>query len=46
MIQATTWKDAKLVGFLHNHVAEDMADHTAERGLPPTKRKTRFQVMR
>ena len=38
-VQATVWKDKKLVGFLHNHLVADTEDHTVERWLPRKKRK-------
>jgi hypothetical protein len=38
-IQATVWKDKKLVGFLHNHLVEDMEGHTVERWLPWKKKR-------
>ena len=38
-VQAKAWKDKKLVGFLHNHLAEDTSDHTAKQWLPRKKWK-------
>ena len=38
-VQATVWKDKKLVGFLHNHLVEDTSDHTVQRWSPRKKRK-------
>ena len=33
-VQATVWKDKKLVGFLHYHLVEDTEGHTVERWSP------------
>jgi hypothetical protein len=38
-VQATVWKDKKLVGFLHNHLVDDTEDHTVERWSPTKKRR-------
>jgi hypothetical protein len=39
MVQATVWKDKKLVGFLHNHLVADTEDHTVERWSPRKKKR-------
>jgi hypothetical protein len=36
-VQATVWKDKKLVGFLHNHLVKDTTDHTVRRWLKEKK---------
>ena len=38
-VQATVWKDKKLVGFLHNHLVADTEDHTVDRRSPRKKRR-------
>jgi hypothetical protein len=38
-VQATVWKDKKLVGFLHNHLVADTEGHTVERWSPTKKRR-------
>jgi hypothetical protein len=38
-VQATVWKDKKLVGFLHNHLVEETEGHTVERWSPQKKKR-------
>jgi hypothetical protein len=38
-VQATVWKDKKLVGFLHNHLVEDTDGHTVDRWSPTKKKR-------
>jgi hypothetical protein len=38
-VQATVWKDKKLIGFLHNHLVADTEGHTVERWSPQKKKR-------
>ncbi len=38
-VQATVWKDKKLVGFLHNHLVDATEGHTVERWSPRKKKR-------
>jgi len=42
-VQATIWKDKKLVGFLHNHLVEPEVDSNVLRYSPRKKRKKKIQ---
>ena len=42
VMQATMWKDKKIVGFLHNHLVDNNADEYVERWSPRTKRKKKI----
>ena len=41
-MQATVWRDKKVVGFLHNHLVEPCADDFVERFSPRRKSKKKI----
>ena len=43
-MQATLWKDKKLVGFLHNHLVEPEADDEVKRWSSSKKRKEKIKA--
>ena len=42
VMQATIWKDKKLVGFLHNHLVSSNADQMVKRWCPRRKKKKKI----
>ena len=43
-MQATVWRDKKIVGFLHNHLVEPCADDFVERFSPRQKSKKKINA--
>jgi hypothetical protein len=41
-VQATVWKDKKLVGFLHNHLVADTEDHSYCRAMVATEEEEKI----